>query len=134
MLPSDINRLQIFNLLLTMTTCALNQYNIFRCCDLNYSGSETVKRNSSISQLYIYYQMFTVSSSILGPASVTLMIAGRSSLLPPCPYSLHPYTVLSHLVQHASIRSESFCMYMKLKTENNVWAGRYVENQILQYF
>lgn len=44
--------------------------------DLLHSGAETVKRNSSISRLYIYYQMFTVSSSILGPASVTLMIAG----------------------------------------------------------
>lgn len=42
-----------------------------------YSGKETVKRNSSISRLYIFYQMFTVGSSILGPASVTLMIAGR---------------------------------------------------------
>lgn len=49
----------------------------------NCSGAETVKRNSSISRLYIFYQMFTVGSSILGPASVTLMIAGRfrSSLL-----------------------------------------------------
>ncbi|KAM7423963.1 hypothetical protein PAMA_000360 [Pampus argenteus] len=44
--------------------------------DLLHSGSETVKRNSSISRLYILYQMFTVGSSILGPASVTLMIAG----------------------------------------------------------
>ncbi|XP_068430923.1 chitin synthase 1 [Clinocottus analis] len=44
--------------------------------DLLHSGSETVKRNSSISRLYIFYQMFTVGSSILGPASVTLMIAG----------------------------------------------------------
>ncbi|KAK9542640.1 hypothetical protein VZT92_000484 [Zoarces viviparus] len=44
--------------------------------DLLHSGEETVKRNSSISRLYIYYQMFTVGSSILGPASVTLMIAG----------------------------------------------------------
>ncbi|XP_049418459.1 chitin synthase 1 [Epinephelus fuscoguttatus] len=44
--------------------------------DLLHSGAETVKRNSSISRLYILYQMFTVSSSILGPASVTLMIAG----------------------------------------------------------
>ncbi|KAM7406249.1 hypothetical protein PAMP_000637 [Pampus punctatissimus] len=44
--------------------------------DLLHSGSETVKRNSSISKLYILYQMFTVGSSILGPASVTLMIAG----------------------------------------------------------
>uniref|UniRef100_A0A8C2WT54 chitin synthase n=1 Tax=Cyclopterus lumpus TaxID=8103 RepID=A0A8C2WT54_CYCLU len=44
--------------------------------DLLSSGAETVKRNSSISRLYIFYQMFTVSSSILGPASVTLMIAG----------------------------------------------------------
>ncbi|KAM8763421.1 chitin synthase 1 [Acanthopagrus schlegelii] len=44
--------------------------------DLLHSGLETVKRNSSISRLYIFYQMFTVGSSILGPASVTLMIAG----------------------------------------------------------
>uniref|UniRef100_UPI0037E94D53 chitin synthase 1 n=1 Tax=Semicossyphus pulcher TaxID=241346 RepID=UPI0037E94D53 len=44
--------------------------------DLLHSGAETVKRNSSISGLYIFYQMFTVGSSILGPASVTLMIAG----------------------------------------------------------
>ncbi|KAF7656600.1 hypothetical protein LDENG_00038850 [Lucifuga dentata] len=44
--------------------------------DLLHSGPETVKRNTSISRLYILYQMFTVGSSILGPASVTLMIAG----------------------------------------------------------
>ncbi|CAB1312937.1 unnamed protein product [Coregonus sp. 'balchen'] len=44
--------------------------------DLLHSGNETVKRNSSISRLYIFYQIFTVSSSILGPASVSLMIAG----------------------------------------------------------
>ncbi|XP_034044491.1 chitin synthase 1 [Thalassophryne amazonica] len=43
--------------------------------DLLHSGPETVKRNSSISRLYIFYQMLTVGSSILGPASVTLMIA-----------------------------------------------------------
>ncbi|KAG7279182.1 hypothetical protein CRUP_022377 [Coryphaenoides rupestris] len=44
--------------------------------DLLHSGPETVKRNTSISRLYIFYQMFTVGSSILGPASVTLMISG----------------------------------------------------------
>ncbi|TMS13689.1 Chitin synthase chs-1 [Larimichthys crocea] len=44
--------------------------------DLLHSGGETVKRNMSVSRLYILYQMFTVGSSILGPASVTLMIAG----------------------------------------------------------
>ncbi|XP_077420139.1 chitin synthase 1 [Vanacampus margaritifer] len=44
--------------------------------DLLHSGAETVKKNSSISRLYIFYQMFTVGSSILGPASVTLMVAG----------------------------------------------------------
>ncbi|XP_068167682.1 chitin synthase 1 [Antennarius striatus] len=44
--------------------------------DLLHSSQETVKRNSSISRLYIFYQMFAVGSSILGPASVTLMIAG----------------------------------------------------------
>lgn len=45
--------------------------------DLLHSGKETVKRNSSISMLYIFYQIFTVASSILGPASVTLMVAGQ---------------------------------------------------------
>ncbi|KAM3876977.1 chitin synthase 1 [Diretmus argenteus] len=44
--------------------------------DLLHSGPETVKRNTSISRLYIFYQMFTVGSSILGPASVSLMVAG----------------------------------------------------------
>ncbi|XP_017316853.1 chitin synthase 1 [Ictalurus punctatus] len=44
--------------------------------DLLHSGKETSKRNSSISMLYIFYQIFTVASSILGPASVTLMVAG----------------------------------------------------------
>nr|XP_019954494.1 PREDICTED: uncharacterized protein LOC109636909 [Paralichthys olivaceus] len=44
--------------------------------DLLHSGAETVKKNTSISRLYIFYQMFAVGSSILGPASVTLMIAG----------------------------------------------------------
>uniref|UniRef100_A0A3B3SZD7 chitin synthase n=1 Tax=Paramormyrops kingsleyae TaxID=1676925 RepID=A0A3B3SZD7_9TELE len=44
--------------------------------DLLHSGKETAKRNSSISMVYIIYQIFTVGSSILGPASVTLMIAG----------------------------------------------------------
>uniref|UniRef100_A0A672FL72 chitin synthase n=1 Tax=Salarias fasciatus TaxID=181472 RepID=A0A672FL72_SALFA len=43
--------------------------------DLLHSSVETVKRNSSISRLYIIYQMLSVGSSILGPASVTLMIA-----------------------------------------------------------
>ncbi|XP_050981710.1 chitin synthase 1 isoform X2 [Labeo rohita] len=44
--------------------------------DLLHSGAETVKRNTSISMIYILYQIFTVASSILGPASVTLMVAG----------------------------------------------------------
>lgn len=44
--------------------------------DLLHSGKETVKKNTSISMIYIFYQIFTVGSSILGPASVTLMVAG----------------------------------------------------------
>lgn len=47
--------------------------------DLLHSGAETVKRNTSISMIYILYQIFTVASSILGPASVTLMVAGKYS-------------------------------------------------------
>ncbi|XP_031435213.1 chitin synthase 1 [Clupea harengus] len=44
--------------------------------DLLHSGRETVKKNASISMIYIFYQIFTVGASILGPASVTLMVAG----------------------------------------------------------
>ncbi|XP_058874904.1 chitin synthase chs-2-like [Acipenser ruthenus] len=49
--------------------------------DLLHSGAETSKRNSSISRAYIFYQIFTVGSSILGPASVCLMIAGAFSFV-----------------------------------------------------
>ncbi|XP_066552734.1 chitin synthase 1 [Amia ocellicauda] len=49
--------------------------------DLLHSGRETAKKNSSISMLYIFYQIFTVGSSILGPASVCLMIAGAFSFV-----------------------------------------------------
>lgn len=51
------------------------------CRSANNSGPETVKRNSSISRPYNFYQMFTFGSSILGPASVTLMIAGKYQIL-----------------------------------------------------
>ncbi|XP_051775366.1 chitin synthase chs-2-like [Erpetoichthys calabaricus] len=49
--------------------------------DLLHSGKETSRKNSSISMLYILYQMLTVGSSILGPASVCLMIAGAFSFV-----------------------------------------------------
>ncbi|KAK6489131.1 chitin synthase chs-2-like [Huso huso] len=74
--------------------------------DLLHSGAETAKKNSSISSLYIFYQIFTVGSSILGPASVCLMIAGAFSfvfnwdanfaillsVLPPAVYIIICYT------------------------------------------
>ncbi|XP_053568222.1 chitin synthase chs-2-like [Bombina bombina] len=49
--------------------------------DLLHTGRETVKKNSSISTPYIIYQIFTMASSILGPATVCLMIAGSFSFL-----------------------------------------------------
>ncbi|XP_069792242.1 chitin synthase chs-2-like [Narcine bancroftii] len=44
--------------------------------DLLDSGSATSKKNPSISKLYILYQIIGTAASILGPATVVLMIAG----------------------------------------------------------
>ncbi|XP_047672829.1 chitin synthase chs-2-like isoform X1 [Tachysurus fulvidraco] len=44
--------------------------------DLLSSGTITAQLNKSISRPYILYQTFTMASSILGPATVCLMIAG----------------------------------------------------------
>ncbi|XP_041107400.1 uncharacterized protein LOC121316388 [Polyodon spathula] len=44
--------------------------------DLLNTGKETSKRNSSISRLYILYQILQTALSILAPATVCLMVAG----------------------------------------------------------
>ncbi|GAA6106472.1 chitin synthase chs-2-like [Tachysurus ichikawai] len=44
--------------------------------DLLSSGTITAQLNKSISRPYILYQTFTMAASILGPATVCLMIAG----------------------------------------------------------
>ncbi|XP_017207547.2 chitin synthase chs-1 [Danio rerio] len=44
--------------------------------DLLGSGQLTAERNSSISKLYILYQVLSMGASILGPATVCLMISG----------------------------------------------------------
>ncbi|MBN3309168.1 CHS6 synthase, partial [Amia calva] len=49
--------------------------------DLLGSGSQTVKINKSISTPYILYQVFCMGSSILGPATVCLMLAGSFSFV-----------------------------------------------------
>lgn len=47
--------------------------------DLLGSGELTVKKNKSISTLFILYQTLTMGASILGPATVCLMIAGEEN-------------------------------------------------------
>ncbi|XP_075719841.1 chitin synthase chs-2-like [Rhinoderma darwinii] len=49
--------------------------------DLLNSGKQTSKKNPSISYLYVIYQILTMASSILSPATVCLMIAGSLSFL-----------------------------------------------------
>nr|XP_021323454.1 uncharacterized protein si:ch211-264e16.2 isoform X1 [Danio rerio] len=44
--------------------------------DLLGSGQLTSQRNSSISKLYILYQIISMAASILGPATICLMISG----------------------------------------------------------
>ncbi|XP_053568219.1 chitin synthase chs-2-like [Bombina bombina] len=49
--------------------------------DLLHTGGQTAKRNPSISLPYVLYQTLTMTSSILSPATVCLMIAGSFSFL-----------------------------------------------------
>ncbi|XP_072000201.1 chitin synthase chs-1-like [Engystomops pustulosus] len=49
--------------------------------DLLHSGRQTSKKNPSISYLYVLYQIFSMASSIISPATVCLMIAGSLSFL-----------------------------------------------------
>lgn len=49
--------------------------------DLLGSGGLTSQRNSSISKPYILYQVISMAASILGPATICLMISGRVSSL-----------------------------------------------------
>uniref|UniRef100_A0A673LIX1 chitin synthase n=1 Tax=Sinocyclocheilus rhinocerous TaxID=307959 RepID=A0A673LIX1_9TELE len=49
--------------------------------DLLGSGGLTSQRNSSISKLYILYQIISMAASILGPATICLMISGKVSTL-----------------------------------------------------
>ncbi|XP_078412995.1 chitin synthase chs-2-like isoform X1 [Cetorhinus maximus] len=77
--------------------------------DLLNSGAPTSRRNPSISKLYILYQIIGTAASILGPATVVLMIAGAFTfvfnwngnvalalgILPPATYILICYKVKS---------------------------------------
>ncbi|XP_038664467.1 chitin synthase chs-1-like [Scyliorhinus canicula] len=77
--------------------------------DLLNSGAQTSKRNPSVSKLYILYQIIGTAASILGPATVVLMIAGAFTfvfgwngnvalafgILPPAIYILICYKVKS---------------------------------------
>ncbi|KAI4901617.1 hypothetical protein NFI96_000815 [Prochilodus magdalenae] len=49
--------------------------------DLLSSGSLTSEKNSSISKPYIVYQVISMGASILGPATICLMIAGSFTFL-----------------------------------------------------
>ncbi|XP_060734047.1 chitin synthase chs-2-like [Tachysurus vachellii] len=49
--------------------------------DLLGSGGLTAQRNSSISKPYIVYQVISMGASILGPATICLMIAGSFNFI-----------------------------------------------------
>ncbi|XP_030646448.1 chitin synthase chs-1-like [Chanos chanos] len=58
--------------------------------DLLGSGKMTSERNSSISRLYILYQIVGTGASILGPATICLMIAGSFNFI----FNIQPNTAL----------------------------------------
>ncbi|KAI1883868.1 hypothetical protein AGOR_G00236460 [Albula goreensis] len=58
--------------------------------DLLGSGALTSQRNSSISKPYILYQIISMAASILGPATICLMLAGSFTFI----LSIHPNNAL----------------------------------------
>ncbi|XP_019901978.2 chitin synthase chs-1-like [Esox lucius] len=58
--------------------------------DLLRTGSQTSQKNSSISKPYILYQILSIIASILGPATICLMISGCLTLI----LDIHPNVAL----------------------------------------
>ena len=53
--------------------------------DLLFSWKRTVRVNDNISWLYMLYQALIFVSSILGPATIVLMLVGAFGIVSPLP-------------------------------------------------
>ncbi|KAM9339758.1 chitin synthase chs-2-like [Symphorus nematophorus] len=58
--------------------------------DLLGSGALVTKRNPSMSRPYMFYQLFSLASSVLSPSTVVLMIAGSFTVM----LDIHPNAAL----------------------------------------
>ncbi|XP_069036070.1 chitin synthase chs-1-like [Lepisosteus oculatus] len=85
--------------------------------DLLGSGSLTAQKNKSISRLYIVYQVFTMISTILGPATVCLMIAGSFSFV----FNINPNVALALAIVPPAIYL-LLCFRLKSDTQISIAA------------
>ncbi|XP_051867782.1 chitin synthase chs-2-like [Pristis pectinata] len=98
--------------------------------DLLDSAAETSKKNPSISKLYILYQIIGTAASILGPATVVLMIAGSFTfvfkwngnvalalgVIPPALYILICYKVKSDIQINIAAVLSIFYAFLMIAT------------------
>uniref|UniRef100_A0A4W4ELV7 chitin synthase n=1 Tax=Electrophorus electricus TaxID=8005 RepID=A0A4W4ELV7_ELEEL len=75
--------------------------------DLLSSGTLTAQRNKSISRLYILFQIGAMASSLLGPATVCLMIAGCFSFI----FKINPNLALVLAIVPPAVYM-SLCFYL----------------------
>ncbi|KAK1792659.1 hypothetical protein P4O66_012600, partial [Electrophorus voltai] len=75
--------------------------------DLLSSGTLTAQRNKSISRLYILFQIGAMASSLLGPATVCLMIAGCFSFI----FKMNPNLALVLAIVPPAVYM-SLCFYL----------------------
>uniref|UniRef100_A0A671Q0L6 chitin synthase n=1 Tax=Sinocyclocheilus anshuiensis TaxID=1608454 RepID=A0A671Q0L6_9TELE len=82
--------------------------------DLLGSGGLTSQRNSSISKLYILYQIISMAASILGPATICLMISALTlAIVPPTVYLILCFKLKSDTqIKIAAIMSVLYAFLM----------------------
>uniref|UniRef100_A0A672P6N3 chitin synthase n=1 Tax=Sinocyclocheilus grahami TaxID=75366 RepID=A0A672P6N3_SINGR len=82
--------------------------------DLLGSGGLTSQRNSSISKLYILYQIMSMAASILGPATICLMISALTlAIVPPTVYLILCFKLKSDTqIKIAAIMSVLYAFLM----------------------
>ncbi|XP_078086600.1 uncharacterized protein LOC144504729 [Mustelus asterias] len=113
--------------------------------DLLNSGAQTSRRNPSVSKLYILYQIIGTAASILGPATVVLMIAGAFTfvfnwngnvalalgIVPPAIYILICYKVKSDTQINIAAVLSIFYAFLMIATIMSIIGEMVKENTFI---
>ncbi|XP_067901783.1 chitin synthase chs-2-like [Heterodontus francisci] len=113
--------------------------------DLLNSGAQTSRKNPSISKLYILFQIIGTAASILGPATVVLMIAGAFTfvfkwngnvalalgIIPPAIYILICYKVKSDTQINIAAVLSIFYAFLMIATIMSIVGEMVKENTFI---